>query len=99
MQNSKSTSTLSEFELSRRACAIAYGLSKRLNLDVSVARLPLVKGKVCFEYNVGGLLVALGESFMYDGLAQTATRLLHDYQEYQARVHQKGHAGRQGQRH
>lgn len=81
-----------------RAHKLAFALSKRLSMEVTVRRLPLTKDArlLGFGFVCGSYYTIFGHHFLDDDLATFATRLMAEIRGEVDGQHRKGHASRKG---
>jgi hypothetical protein len=82
-------------ERTHKAHKVACALNRKLGIDLSVRRMPLVNNHIAFEFVSGNKSAAYSEAFLETNLAQFATRLMAVFAET-THGHKKGDASRKG---
>lgn len=84
-------------EYVKRAHKIAFAISKKCNIEVTVRRMPLTKTMLGFGFVCGSYYTVFGQSFLDGNLAEFATRIMSEIAG-DSHGNKKGDARHKGQR-
>jgi hypothetical protein len=78
-------------EYTKRAHKVAFAISRKCNIEVTVRRIPLTKTLLGFGFVCGAYYTVFGQSFLDGNLATFATRIM---EEIQGKRHAIGKHGK-----